>query len=272
MRLPLITLAFAVGATTVPAAQIESIDQLDATDAQVFLLGEVHDNPAHHQNQAEAVAAIAPTALVFEMLTAEQADIANGLDRTDVNDMAEALDWAHGGWPDFTYYHPIFTAAPNAPIYGAAVPREDLSDAVREGAAAVFGSDAEQFALGPLPTDTLEERKAFQMEAHCNALPEDMLGGMVEAQRLRDAWFSKVALQALDETGGPVVVITGNGHARKDRGMPVALASAAPDVTVVSLGQFESPFEDPPEAVPHDVWLVTEPAEREDPCAVFQKG
>jgi hypothetical protein len=63
-------------------------------------------------------------------------------------------------------------------------------------------------------------------------------------------------------------VITGNGHARLDRGMAVHLAAAAPGVTVRALGQFEAP---PDEAEPpFDRWVVTPPAERPDPCAFFR--
>ena len=41
--------------------------------AEIYILGEIHDNPDHHRVQAEAVAEIAPAALVFEQLTADQA-------------------------------------------------------------------------------------------------------------------------------------------------------------------------------------------------------
>jgi len=44
------------------------------TDADVALLGEIHDNPEHHVRQAEAIASLAPSAVVFEMLTPEQAE------------------------------------------------------------------------------------------------------------------------------------------------------------------------------------------------------
>lgn len=42
--------------------------------ADVVFLGELHDNPGHHARQAAYVAEIAPTALVFEMLTPDQAE------------------------------------------------------------------------------------------------------------------------------------------------------------------------------------------------------
>ncbi|RYH08321.1 ChaN family lipoprotein [Tropicimonas sp. IMCC6043] len=266
---PSVFIAAILLATPVAAAELADIAQFDPAGAVIVLLGEVHDNPIQHANQAAAVAAIAPAALVFEMLDAEQADAANAMSRDDAAALAEALDWAHSGWPDFAMYHPIFLAAPGARIYGAAVPREDLMAAVSSGAAEVFGAQADAFGLGPLPAEMQEAREAMQHEAHCGALPEEMLGGMVEAQRLRDARFSEVTLRALEETGGPVAVITGNGHARRDWGMPANLAAAAPELRVVTLGQFEDSV--PEGEVPYDFWLTTEAAERDDPCAVFDK-
>lgn len=90
---------------------------------------------------------------------------------------------------------------------------------------------------------------------------------MVAAQRLRDAAFARTALQALKETGGPVVVITGSGHADKFRGMPVALSAAAPNVSVLSVGQVEGDGNVPPGTF--DLWLRTQATERGDPCAAF---
>ena len=81
-----------------------------------------------------------------------------------------------------------------------------------------------------LSLSALAERLNMQMDAHCGALPEEMLGGMVEAQRLRDAALAEGVLAALAESSGPVVVITGNGHARLDWGAPRMLERARPDI------------------------------------------
>lgn len=235
----------------------------------MVILGEVHDNPAHHRAQAEAVAAIRPAALVFEMLTPAQAAAAQGVDRTDAAALRAALGWDGTGWPDFALYAPIFAAAPEARLYGAALPIEEVRRAMREGAAAVFGPEAQSYGLdAPLPAEEQAAREAEQQEDHCNALPEAMLPGMVAAQRLRDAAFARTTLIALHETGGPVVVITGSGHARTDRGIPDALRHAAPVLRVLSIGQIEGAG--PPEA-PFDLWLAAPPAPRGDVCAAFRK-
>ncbi|RBI87167.1 hypothetical protein DRV85_03320 [Rhodosalinus halophilus] len=238
----------------------------DLPAAEVVILGEVHDNPWHHENQAAAVAALGPAAIVFEMLTPEQADRVTPELMTDAPALAEALDWAESGWPDFAMYAPIFAAAPQARVFGAAVPREALREVVAgEGG---LPEDAPRWGLdAALPAEQQTAREAMQAEAHCDALPESMLPGMVRAQRVRDAALARAALRALDETGGPVAVITGNGHARTDWGIPAKLARAAPGISVLSVGQLEAaPEADPP----YDLWLVTPEAERPDPCAAFR--
>ena len=214
----------------------------EARAAQVVFLGEQHDNPAHHAVQAEWVATLKPTAVVFEMLTPAQAYRVTAKNRQDAVTLAQTLDWESSGWPDFLMYYPIFEAAPQAEIFGAGVPRENLRAAMQEDVFSVFGADAAaQFGLDqPLPEKQQELREALQRAAHCDALPEALLPRMVDVQRLRDATLAQAALEAVTRLGAPVVVITGNGHAREDWGAPALLRLAAPDITVFSLGQGEA--------------------------------
>jgi uncharacterized iron-regulated protein len=195
--------------------------------------------------------------------------------RSDEARLEAHLTWEASGWPDFGMYYPIFAAAPDAAIFGGALPRDDVRRAVSDGAAAVFGDAAPLFGLDqPLPDTQLEQRIALQQEAHCNALPEDLLPGMVEAQRLRDAALARAAVAALEHAravgnGGPVVVITGNGHARDDWGVPAKLRAFYGDGVVIgTLGQYEDA---PPALAPFSNTLTAAPADREDPCAAFAK-
>lgn len=235
----------------------------------VVILGEVHDHPAHHAVQADVVAAMRPAALVFEMLTPDQAARVAPENRADKGVLESALGWAESGWPDFAMYHPIFTAAPDAAVFGGALPRDQVRAAFTDGAAAVFGNDAAAYGLAdPLAPEDQAAREDLQQQAHCNALPPEMLPGMVEAQRLRDAALARAVVQAMAATGGPVAVITGTGHARKDHGIPAALAVAAPGLRVLSIGQMEA---DPGAGAPFDLWIVTDPVDRPDPCLAFRK-
>lgn len=266
--LPLI--ASVVQADDVPAPRLEG--------AGIFILGEVHDNPTHHATQAKIVADLKPQAIVFEMLEPDVALRVTTENRTNAAELEALLDWNASGWPDFSMYHPIFTAAPEAAIFGAAVPRDDARRAVSEGASAVFGGAASLFGLDQaLPEDEHTQRVDLQREAHCNALPEDLLPGMVEAQRLRDAALARAAVAAYAHAQAvsdepKVVVIAGNGHAREDWGVPALLrtyyANNAEAPNHYAVGQFEDTI---PEDAPYSNSVSAPAPEREDPCLAFAK-
>ncbi len=241
----------------------------DARAAAIVFLGEQHDNPAHHSVQARWVAELSPKTVVFEMLTPEQAARITKDDIESKERLEAALDWANSGWPDFAMYHPIFLAAPDAMFVGAGVPRAQVRAMMDKDLADVFGPEASaRFGLDKtLPDDQQTAREDLQRAAHCDALPEEMLPMMVGVQRLRDAALARAALDALDATGGPVAVITGNGHARDDWGAPYLVRFAAPDVKVFSLGQGEAG------QVPVGAFgtVVDGPGvDRGDPCDAFR--
>lgn len=235
--------------------------------AQVVVLGEVHDNGLHHLNQAAALAGLRPAAVVWEMLTQDQAARVP-TDATDIAALDSAIGWSDSGWPALELYHPVFLAGQGALHVGAAVPRAEARRVFAEPLAEVFGPEAAAFGLAEaLPEAEAAVRGQEMIDSHCGALPETVVPGMIAAQRLRDGALARAALAALAETGGPVAVITGNGHARADWAVPALIARAAPQVSVLSLGQLEAAPEAPP---PYDLWLVTQPAERGDPCAAFR--
>lgn len=243
-----------------------------AFETDVLFLGEVHDNPAHHARQAEIVADVQPSAIVWEMLSADEAARAAPDLIGDARALGAALGWDESGWPAFEMYYPIFAAAPEARHYGAELPREEARAIFEGGRQAVhLANDALQRMLSEdLDPEMQERREALQMAAHCDALPVEMLPQMVDVQRARDSLLAAAALRALEETGGPVVVITGNGHARLDWGAPALLVAAAPAVTVRALGQGEDGRE-PPEGG-FDTIESAPPVDRGDPCDAFQKG
>ncbi|KRS12387.1 hypothetical protein XM53_12220 [Roseovarius atlanticus] len=225
--------------------------------AEIVILGEVHDNPDAHLGQAAKIAEIQPTAVVFEMLTAKEAA------RVDADRSLAEDAWTASGWTDFDLYAPIFDALGDARIIGAAAPRDSVRTVYTDGAATVFGPDAPRFGLDtPLPDDQQALREDMQFAAHCEAMPRDMMAGMVAVQRYRDAVFARAALDALDTHGAPVVVIAGNGHARTDWGIPAKIARAAPDVTTHAIGFVEAETD-----TPFDETRTVPPARRDDPCA-----
>ncbi len=234
----------------------------------IVVIGEIHDNPHHHEMQAEKVQALKPAALVFEMLTAEQVALITLENRGDKDRLAHVLGWDESGWPDFDYYFPIMEAAPVARIFGAGLTRDQAQATLSQSPEHVFGERYDRFGLkSALPADQQSAREAHQMAAHCDALPEEMLGTMVTIQRLRDTMIARAAIEALEQTGGPVAVITGNGHARKDWGMPAVLRYVAPELSVFVVGQTEDDLQIEGE---FDEILSSPAPVREDPCAAFK--
>ncbi|CTQ48128.1 ChaN family lipoprotein [Jannaschia donghaensis] len=227
---------FPAGAQTLPPADI-------------YVLGEIHDNPHHHVVQARLVETLDPAAVVFEQLTDEQADRLSPDTPRDAHVLGEIFDWANSGWPDIAMYAPIM-AATDAPILGAAGAPDDLS---------AYGlSD-------PLPQAEQTAREQLQADAHCGALPAAMLPQFVQRQRQADALFASRTIAAFDRYGGPVVLIAGNGHARTDWGVPAAIARVRPDLRVVALIQGEGG-----ETLPGDVTVQSDAPDRDDPCAAFR--
>ncbi len=250
--LPLVIACPAWGGSITP----DALDKLPVAD--VYVLGEIHDNADHHQNQARAVAALRPGALVWEMLGPDQA--ARVVHGATMADLDALLDWSGSGWPEFSMYFQIFVAADEAAHYGADVPRSDLMRAMDgEIVIAGYGLDV------PLAPEDQVARELEQDAAHCGLLPAEMLAGMVAAQRLRDAALAQAVVQAMADTGGPVVVIAGSGHARRDIGVPAVLAQVVPALRVLSVGQVQ---DDPGPDAPFDMW-ITSPARTgtgADPC------
>ncbi|WP_083096397.1 ChaN family lipoprotein [Pseudophaeobacter leonis] len=244
--------------------------------ADVIILGEVHDNGEHHRNQAALITALQPTAVVWEMITQQQADTLTPEVLQDAAKTSAVLNWEESGWPAFELYAPVFYAARQLPQFGALVPRAASQAALQAGVASHFGADAARFGLDQaLPAAEQVRREADQLVNHCNAMPVEMLPMLVDFQRLRDTSLAAATERALQRAGGPaegaaggpVVVITGNGHARRDRGLSVYLTRAMPELEVLALGQSE---EGRIEGL-FDITLSSPAAPRGDPCLAFAK-
>ena len=263
MRHAIKTAIGAADATLSTAALLFAATDWSEFSGDVLIIGEFHDNPQHHRVQADAVRVIQPKAVVFEMLPPEEGAQLRAVAR-DRGAMATATEGFH--WSNIADYADVLAASPV--ILGAALPRDDMRGAFSDGAAAVFGPDAAAYGLDtPLDADEQAIREANQFDAHCAAMPREMMGGMVDAQRLRDAAFARTVIAALETHGSPGVLSTGNGHARSDWGVPAYLGQARPDLAVTSVGQGER--EEPPAGIFSWTLNSAPQPQRDDPCAAF---
>lgn len=269
----------AAGRAITPAALVGRLG-----DAGVAVLGEIHDNPVHHGRQAWLLSALEPDGVAFEMVPegSEKGIAVFRAGGAEDGDIGPAIGWDRLGWPDWKIYRPVFEAVGSARITGGGVGLADLRRAIAEGAASVEGASASEAGLDrALPAAEQAALEAEMVAAHCDMLPASAAPGMVEAQRLRDFRFARAALRALDGSGegARAALITGNGHARRDRGVPVYLDRLAPGIETVTLGQVEvqpgllaaSDYAGDAAALPYDyVWFSAGVEDRPDPCAAFR--
>jgi uncharacterized iron-regulated protein len=256
--------------------------------ADVAVLGEVHDNPDHHRLQAREVKAMATAgrtpALAFEMLSTpvqEKLDAAQAAPGASADSVAEAVEWAKSGWPEFALYRPIFEAglAARLPLVAANLSRTAARELMKKGAGALPEDAAAWLARAPEPTAReLEELKAEMAADHCGELPESMVKPLVLAQRARDATLAVRTATAAGTRGA--LLVAGDGHARDDQGVPAWLRRELPGKRVVAVGHLEvqAGLDHPDDyaaeygtALPFDYVIFTPGAEREDPCLELKK-
>jgi uncharacterized iron-regulated protein len=118
--------------------------------------------------------------------------------------------------------------------------------------------------------------RASIRQGHCGLLPERAVDAMAAAQRTRDDRIARALVEARERTGLPVVLLAGNGHLRRDIGVPLHLAALRPQARVVSIALLERPEAEDEGAAeaerrPFDLAVQTDAQPREDPCAALRE-
>ncbi|MGH8798001.1 MAG: ChaN family lipoprotein [Caldimonas sp.] len=244
----------------------------------IVMLGEVHDNAEQHRLRLallrRAFAAGWRPAIAMEQFDREhQADIERAR-RERPADAQHVIDLAAphaaqstGGW-NWNYYRPYVALALRygVPLVAANLSNADTAKIVHGGYAAVFDA-ASVKALGldlPVPA-AWQQAEEHEIDAgHCHALPPTMWPRMARAQFARDAVMARV-LREHAQTGA--VLLAGNGHVRRDLGVPRRLGRDSDRAFAV--GYLEA-GDDATPASAFDAVVRTEAAERSDPCAGFE--
>jgi uncharacterized iron-regulated protein len=244
--------------------------------ANVVLLGEQHDNPVHHQIQAEVLRRLGEEgrlrAVIFEQVDWEYQGILMQANSDNLDQLAQKLDWANSGWPAWDMYRPLFETAVRykAKLVAGGLPKNRVPLLYNSGYEIAFSAaEIERIRLRqPLDEMALRSVRAEIYEGHCKLIPEDQVEKMVPVQRARDGALTKGYLREADLSGVSVFIL-GNAHARKEFGVPTLLRAVDPKLKIWSLGMQEiqsQPF--PPEAF-DKVW-ITPSVERDDPCAAMK--
>lgn len=222
--------ALTLGGCAHQGTTLTTQDQWQQTLAQwsgapVILLGEQHDQLAHHQWEADTVRHLAAqgklAAVVIEMAPA------GGSTRALTSTASEeavktALLWEQGntggGWPWKDYGPAVMNAVrAGVPVLGGNLPRAQMKQ--------IMGDARYDSHLPPagwqLQLDAIKD-------GHCGLLPESQFAPMARIQLARDESMAKVTVTAVKELAKPgqsVLLIAGRGHVRSDLGVPTWLAT-----------------------------------------------
>lgn len=236
--------------------------------ADTVLIGELHDHPEQHRIRLGWLRALGnevPITLVMEHFDVEAQERINAARASQSGDrplaerareLAQAADFRFDGW-DWTLIGPVveFALDKNLPLLAA-----NLSS--REAYAIARGQSHPMDRPAPEGWTPRQDAVLAEMirEGHCNALPEPMIAPMMRAQRARDAQMAAV-LEAARAAGRKPVLLAGNGHVRRDVGVPAYLTA---NTQVVSVALLELGSE--VEVGAYDIVRFTPRLKRPDPC------
>ena len=179
------------------------------------------------------------------------------------------------GW-DWPLYRPYLELALqyDLPIVAANLSRAQAGQVIRDGYASVFDAAARaRLGLERLPEEFLAAHARAVDDGHCNLLSPESAARLARAQIARDALLAEAIRPHLNGRG--VVLLTGNGHARNDIGVPFFL-DAAERARTLTIGLVErdsgSPLAGAARQRRFDRHFVTPAQPRPDPCEPLRRS
>ncbi|GLQ07091.1 ChaN family lipoprotein [Sneathiella chinensis] len=239
----------------------------DLQGSDYILIGEKHDNPHHHERQLMVLkASVKPgDTVVFEMLNRDQQPTIDAFQSGSLPyaELEQALNWKESGWPNWQYYGPLMRIAVDAgaKVLFGSYPRAELREKM-SGATALNTV---------LPDAALADLRQEIISSHCDLLPAGMIDPMMVMQIAKDDLMKQQMKNA--RGSGRSFLIAGNGHVRKDRGVPLHLTAMDPAARVFVLGFAEETEKTDAKALVsrYDALWFTAPSPAVDYCESLRK-
>lgn len=269
-----------------PDGSPADVDRLVANPSafDFLLLGEVHDHPEHHRRRLDWLRRLTVAgrfALALEQFdTDRQPEIDEAVRRgLNARALAEFAGFDFRGW-DWPFYRPFVELAleHRLPLVAANLSNAQARRIARSPSMRADGPD-DPISRPPANWREVDQQQLERdiADGHCGMLPARAVAPMAMAQRARDATMADAMLRARRSTGLPVVLIAGNGHVRRDIGVPRHLASRMPGARILSVGFLETAEAGASSArqqgstaeAAYDRVIETAPHPRGDPCEAF---
>jgi uncharacterized iron-regulated protein len=185
------------------------------------------------------------------------------------DDAQHVIDRAGGaaGWR-WRDYQPFVALAlqHRLPLLAGNVSRIITSRLARDDYALVLGPErVSAWLLDMRPVEAWQAAQEREIDlGHCGALPRRLWPALARGQFARDAAMAHLLSQ---QSARGAVLIAGNGHVRRDLGVPRWLARhGTPAAWVVGFLERGTPIADGR----YDAVVLTEPTARPDPCEAFK--
>lgn len=263
-----LVLAAALAAVVVSSCQVAPTpDPQPPAMTAVLLFGETHDNGEGHRLRAVALrqrieAGWRPAIAMEQFDREHQADLDAALRAcADADCVVTRAAPGKSSW-NWAFYKPVIALAMQykLPLLAANLSRTDAGKVIRDGLpAALDAGEITRYGLDkPLPSEVLSAQVEEVRSGHCGMLPDEMLEPMARAQIARDVVMAET-LRSHAAAG--VVLIAGNGHVRRDIGVPYWLRQQG--LTTLSVGYLEQAASKGEFDEVHRIVAATRP----DPCA-----
>jgi len=241
------------------------ITQMQAQD--IILLGELHDSPKHHEARAQLIQRLpcSECVVVSEHLPANQQVTFT----PKLLGSLEAAGFDAKGW-DWPIHEPLFKSiqSKQLKLVGGNISHALSSEIFKQGEKAIPDPLLHTYQQSPLSDEARVKLDQDLKDGHCGQLSDTYLPLMRLIQRIKDASFAQFLLQHQ-----PALLIAGNGHVRKDYGVPQILRAEAPHLKVLSVGFIEQDdwTSEAQQALSemYDVVWVSQNTPRSDPCKDF---
>ncbi|MDH3693543.1 MAG: ChaN family lipoprotein [Gammaproteobacteria bacterium] len=275
------------------------------TSADVVYLGEIHDNPWHHELQLEIlqrlVAADIHPAIGFEFFNSGQTgdlmsfstSVTHGSNSDKLSAKAERqlrnrLGWGKQRDDEWQFYFPIIDYAKqnSLAVFGTDLPAGIRRRITRKGISEL--SPVEQRLI----VDTGFHNDAYRtlmqegfVESHCGWNDPVLLDNLYETWLARNDSMATAITDMLASTSDrPIVMIVGAGHTKYNMGIYDRVAALMPSARQVNIAfksvqdvlkpmadyfQTET-VQDVVFANAHEYFWFTPALEREDPCVKFK--
>ncbi len=198
-------------------------------DADIILLGEIHDNLLHHRARADLISKIQSKgfAIVSEHLFSGGEITYSGKLLEDLETIGfNKKAWS---WPVHEVLYKKFEEF-NLPVFGGNLSEKDINNIYAGRGFSQSDKLTPMVKRSVLDSQSKEKLLNDLVVGHCGVVEEDLLSFMFKIQRYRDASMAYIASKV-----APAIVIAGNGHVRRDYGVPQILKKMNPSSNVISI-------------------------------------